>query len=113
MLTQEFVIEKYPLLPNEMCQIPAGEVLLCSFLASQAYAWVKVSKGEDRTMGIVAIPNGGPYKLETDVGFMPPVHAGSFLKKSTITSTNRGLDAGIAFHVFVWQPNRMESSLCN
>lgn len=97
---RRFMIEKIPVVPEEMIQVPCGKMLFASFVGSVAYVWLQVHEGDDRTMGLLVLPDGGPYKFEDSPDFYDAEHAASFAKMGTFKK-----DTVIAaFHVFIWPP---------
>lgn len=99
----KFMIERFPLMPAEIVRVPNGEVLMAAFIGTSAYVWIRIEEGEDQAMGLVAVPNGGPYDLQDTDEFGEPFHVASFLKRSTI-KINERRETGVAFHLFCWKP---------
>lgn len=105
-----FMIDKIPVIPEEMIQVPNGDILTAAFVGSVPHVWLKVNEGDDRTMGLIVLPNGGPYKLEETDDFFAAEFATSFLARSTLKTT-KPHDIGIAFHVFIWKPKIVLASM--
>lgn len=99
----KFIIERFPVLPDEIVRVPNGEVLMAAFVGQSAYAWIRIEEDETEAMGLVVIPNGGPYDLQETEEFQSPVHVASFMKRSTIKTSTLN-DTGVAFHLFCWKP---------
>lgn len=96
-----FVIDKLPVNPEEMIRVPYGTIVHAGFVGSTAHVWIMVQVGEDRAMGVIVLPNGGPYDLQETEEFFPATHAKSFEWKSKIKTKD---SMGVAFHVFTWAP---------
>jgi len=104
MQNKRFMIDKIPVVPEEMMRVPNGLILTAGFIGSTAHVWLKVEEGDDRIMGLICLPNGGPYLLEETEDFYSAAHAYSFMKRSAVKLKSGSQEVGVAFHVFTWAP---------